>query len=166
MLIKHSKFKNTGILFELLTRQITADILAGNDGSEAKRILFKYFSENTELGKEYQLYNFLLNEKTKDDFQAEKFINIILKQREKLDNKKLTEQKYSLIRENYADDFLPGLPSESPTNEPASLYSKFLDSASGLDAAGAVVPDPMLPYQVQTNSLLQHQEISLLQKNL
>jgi len=96
---KHSKFKNTGILFELLTRQVTADILAGKDESVAKNLLFKYFTENKELGKEWQLYNFLLNEKTKDDFQSEKYINVILKQREKLDCKKLTEQKYNLIKE-------------------------------------------------------------------
>jgi len=96
---KHSKFKNTGILFELLARQVTADILSGKDESVAKNLLFKYFTENKELGKEWQLYNFLLNEKTKDDFQAEKYVNIILKQREKLDCKKLTEQKYSLIKE-------------------------------------------------------------------
>jgi hypothetical protein len=44
---KHSKFKNTGILFELLTRQITADIIGGKDESAAKQILFNYFSENT-----------------------------------------------------------------------------------------------------------------------
>lgn len=96
---KHSKFKNTGILFELLARQVTADILSGKDESTAKNLLFKYFTENKELGKEWQLYNFLLNEKTKDDFQAEKYVNVILKQREKLDSKKLTEQKYNLIKE-------------------------------------------------------------------
>jgi hypothetical protein len=96
---KHSKFKNTGILFELLTRQVTADILAGKDESSAKDLLFKYFTESKELGKEWQLYNFLLNEKAKDELQAEKYINVILKQREKLDSKKLTEQKYNLIKE-------------------------------------------------------------------
>jgi hypothetical protein len=106
---KHSKFKNTGILFELLTRQVTADILAGKDESSAKNLLFKYFTENKELGKEWQLYNFLLNEKAKDELQAEKYINVILKQREKLDSKKLTEQKYNLIKEikeNYPIDDL------------------------------------------------------------
>ena len=86
---KHSKFKNTGILFELLTRQVTADILAGKDESIAKDLLFKYFTENKELGKEWQLYNFLLNEKAKDELQSQKYINVILKQREKLDSKKL-----------------------------------------------------------------------------
>jgi len=106
---KHSKFKNTGILFELLTRQVTADILAGKDESIAKDLLFKYFTENKELGKEWQLYNFLLNEKAKDELQSQKYINVILKQREKLDSKKLTEQKYNLIkeiRENYPIDDL------------------------------------------------------------
>jgi hypothetical protein len=106
---KHSKFKNTGILFELLTRQVTADILAGKDESTAKDLLFKYFTENKELGKEWQLYNFLLNEKAKDELQSQKYINVILKQREKLDSKKLIEQKYNLIKEirqNYPIDDL------------------------------------------------------------
>lgn len=96
---KHSKFRNTGLLFELLTRQVTADILAGKDESPAKNLLFKYFSPNTELGREWQLYNFLVNERAKDETLAEKYITITLKQREKLDNKKLTEQKYNLIKE-------------------------------------------------------------------
>jgi hypothetical protein len=96
---KHSKFKNTGILFELLTRQITADIIAGKDESAAKQILFKYFSENTELGKEYQLYNFLLNEKARDTSHAERIISVVLESRAQLDCKKLAQQKYDLIRE-------------------------------------------------------------------
>ncbi len=96
---KHSKFRNTGILFELLTRQITADILAGKDESIAKTLLFKYFKENKELGREWQLYSFLLNEKAKDEVQAEKYINVVLKQREKIDDKKLVQEKYNLIKE-------------------------------------------------------------------
>lgn len=96
---KHSKFKNTGILFELLTRQITADIIGGKDESAAKQILFKYFSENTELGKEYQLYNFLLNEKARDASHAERILSVVLESRSQLDDKRLAQQKYELIRE-------------------------------------------------------------------
>lgn len=96
---KHSKFKNTGILFELLTRQITADILSGKNESAAKQILFKYFTENTELGREYQLYNFLLNEKARDAAHAERIVTVVLESRSKIDEKKLTQQKYELIRE-------------------------------------------------------------------
>ena len=60
---------------------------------------------------------------------------------------------YSLIRANYADDFLPGLPS-SITGIPESLYARYLDSASGVDASGAVVPDPFLPLAVQSGVLV------------
>jgi len=46
--MRHSKFRNTGILFELLTKQVTADIIAGRETSIAKDLLYKYFRENTE----------------------------------------------------------------------------------------------------------------------
>lgn len=97
--MRHSKFRNTGILFELLTRQITADIIAGNDNSKAKNILFRYFKENTELGNEWRLYNFIINEKIKDNVYAERFLSIILEQRKKLNNVKLLKEKYQLIKE-------------------------------------------------------------------
>src|ERR1035437_1062207 len=97
--MRHSKFRNTGILFELLTRQITADIIAGKDDSEAKNLLFRYFKENTELGKEWRLYNFLLSEKIKDESHAERFLSVIVEQRKKLSNPKLSKEKYELINE-------------------------------------------------------------------
>ena len=57
MAIKHSKYRNTGILFELLVRRTTADLL-NNQDSKAVKILNKHFT-NTELGNstEPQLYN-------------------------------------------------------------------------------------------------------------
>ncbi len=85
-------------MFELLTRQVTSDILSGKDESFAKNILFKYFSENKELGKELQLYNFLVNEVAKDETQAEKYIEIVLKQRDKLNQKSLTSEKYLVVK--------------------------------------------------------------------
>jgi hypothetical protein len=97
--MKHSKFRNTGILFELLTKQVTADIIAGKPTSIAKDILYKYFRENTELGREWQLYSSLLNEKIKDEPHAERFVSVILEARKKLDNKKLSQLKYDLIKE-------------------------------------------------------------------
>jgi hypothetical protein len=69
--LKHSKFKNTGILFELLVKQITADILSGKEVSLAEGLLKKHFSDKTELGKERLIYKFLCEEKTKTDFQSE-----------------------------------------------------------------------------------------------
>lgn len=108
--MRHSKFRNTGILFELLTRQITADIIGGKENSEARNLLFKYFKENTELGKEWRLYGLLLQEKVKDLHHAERFLSIILEQRKKLNNSKLVKEKYNLIKEVKdlypIDDFL------------------------------------------------------------
>lgn len=97
--MRHSKFRNTGILFELLTKQVTADIIAGKETSIAKDILYKYFRENTEMGREWQLYSTLLNENIKDEPHAERFFSVIIEARKKLNNKKLAQLKYDLIKE-------------------------------------------------------------------
>ena len=96
---KHSKFKNAGILFELLTRQITADILAGRDESFTKNLMFKYFHESKELGKEVQLYNFILQQKSKDASSGERLLNVVLQTRSKIDERELNKQKYNIIKE-------------------------------------------------------------------
>jgi len=96
---KHSKFKNAGILFELLTRQITADILAGRDESFTKNLMFKYFHESKELGKEAQLYNFILQQSSKDVNSADRILNVVLQTRSKLDERELNKQKYNIIKE-------------------------------------------------------------------
>ena len=96
---KHSKFKNAGILFELLTRQITADILAGRDESFTKNLMFKYFHESKELGKEVQLYNFIVQQSSKDAASADRILNVVLQTRSKLNEKELDKQKYNLIKE-------------------------------------------------------------------
>ena len=130
--MRHSKFKNTGILFELLTRQITADIIAGKDGSEAKDLLFKYFKENTELGREWRLYNFLLSEKIKDEQHADRFLSVIVEQRKKLSNSKLAKEKYELIKEIKnlypIDDFLKA--SIKNYRNLASIFKLFEDASS------------------------------------
>ncbi len=61
--IKHSKIRNTGLLFEFLLRQITADVLNKDDNSIALKIVKEKFNEHTELGKELALYNTLINKK-------------------------------------------------------------------------------------------------------
>ena len=96
---KHSKFKNAGILFELLTRQITSDILAGRDESFTKNLMFKYFHESKELGKEAQLYNFILQQSSKDENSAERILTVVLQTRSKLDERELNKQKYNIIKE-------------------------------------------------------------------
>ena len=60
--LKHSKIKNTGVLFEVLTRQITSDILS-NKKSKSVNLVKKYFNKNTALGKELELYEILTKER-------------------------------------------------------------------------------------------------------
>lgn len=95
--IKHSKFKNTGILFELLVRQITLEIL--NGGAEvSKKIIQEFFKNGTELAKEKKLYDLLLNEKYNSESRAEKFIDLVVEAHQKIDNKKIQKEKYNLIK--------------------------------------------------------------------
>jgi hypothetical protein len=96
--IKHSKFKNTGFIFELLVRQITSEIMSANK-SIAEKILKEHFNSKKELSKELKLYQYLINEKYNSESKAEQFINTILQARKKIDEKKLTKEKYNLIKE-------------------------------------------------------------------
>jgi hypothetical protein len=97
MNIKHSKYKNTGILFELLVRQITADTLSGKD-SKATHILKKYFVK-TELGREYKLYESITKYKNLTEGKAEVVINSVIESSKNLNRGALKRQKYNLIQE-------------------------------------------------------------------
>ena len=97
MKIKHSKFKNPGILFELLVRQITADTLKGSD-SPAIDIIKKYFVK-TELGREYKLYETILKSKVLTESRANVFISTALDNSKKFNKRVLRKEKYQLINE-------------------------------------------------------------------
>ena len=96
--IKHSKIKNTGLLFEILTRQVTADIL-NNKESKSVDLLKKYFNENTALGKEKELYDILLTNSYQNESRAEKLLEAVIKTRQRISNKELKVEKYNLIKE-------------------------------------------------------------------
>lgn len=97
MYIKHSKFKNTGILFELLVRRITADTLSGVN-SPAVNILKKYFA-NTEVGKEYKLYEAVFKSNNVNENKANAILTTVLESSKKLNRSKLRKEKYNLIKE-------------------------------------------------------------------
>ena len=97
MKLKHNKFKNTGILFELLTRQITADIMS-NKESAAVGIVKKYFSKG-EIGKEYKLYQALTKATSLNEVKAESIISSTIKLAERLNRTTLRKEKYNLIKE-------------------------------------------------------------------
>ena len=96
-MIKHSKYKNTGILFELLVRQSTSDLMSNKDPKAVK--IFKKFFTNTELAKEYNLYNSILNAPKLSEAKAEVLVSTIVEQAKKLDRAKLDKDKYNLIKE-------------------------------------------------------------------
>ena len=125
MYIKHSKFKNTGILFEILVKRITADTLSNGD-SPAINTLRKYFV-NTELGKEYKLYEMVFKGKNVKENKANAILNTVIESSKKLNRTRLRKEKYNLIKElkenyNTADLFKTKI---SDYKTYASLYTLF-----------------------------------------
>ena len=96
---KHSKIRNTGILFELLTRQITVDVLNNDKKGSAANILKTFFNKNTQLGKEYELYRVLTVENYKSETKANHLVDAVLTARTKLNETSLKREKYNLIKE-------------------------------------------------------------------
>ena len=96
---KHSKIRNTGILFELLTRQITVDVLNNDKKGSAANILKEFFNKNTQLGKEYELYRVLTVENYKSETKANHLVDAVIKARQKLNESSLKREKYNLIKE-------------------------------------------------------------------
>lgn len=95
--IKHSKFRNSGILFDLLVRQITSDTISGKT-SPALDILREYFT-NTELAKEYKLYNVLATSNTANESKANMLIETTVGLHKRLNKSSLKKQRYNLIKE-------------------------------------------------------------------
>ena len=103
MKVKHSKYKNTGILFELLTRQLTSDTITGNQ-TKSLSFLKKHFNSKTELLKEYKIYHTLSTKKYNKDSQATMLIETLIDAHRKLNKSQLRREKYNLIKdikENY-----------------------------------------------------------------
>ena len=102
--VKHNKIKNTGILYELLSRQITVDVINDTKSPKSVKLFKEFFNKNTELGKEYELYSILLEKKYKNDSHASQLVEAVVKSRRKLSNRRLNNEKYNLIKtikENY-----------------------------------------------------------------
>ena len=98
MKVKHSKYKNTGILFELLTRQLTADTIADTN-PKSLSIIKKYFSGNSALLKEYKIYHTFIGKKFKEESNATMLIDTLIEAHGKLNKGQLRREKYNLIKE-------------------------------------------------------------------
>ena len=96
--LKHSKYKNTGILFEMLVRKLTSETLT-SDKSNTIDIIKKYFGKNTELAKEMKLYNALLKEQFKSEAGALEYIRSVKAAHSKLNKSVLRRERYNLVKE-------------------------------------------------------------------
>jgi len=127
---KHSKIRNTGILFELLTRQITVDVLNNNVKAQAAGILKEFFNKKTQLGREYELYRVLTTENYKSETKANHLVEAVVSARKKLNSSYLKREKYNLIKkikENYNvnDFFMVRIPNYKVS---ASIFKLFNSS--------------------------------------
>ena len=128
--IKHSKIRNTGILFELLTRQITVDVLNNDEKGLAAKMMKTFFNKSTQLGKEYELYKVLTTENYKSEITANQLVDAVLSAHKKLGSSRLKREKYNLIKEirkNYGinDFFMARIPNYKVN---ASIFKLFYSS--------------------------------------
>ena len=98
MKVKHSKYKNTGLIFELLVKQVAADTLSKKD-SPAVKIIREYYAGNSSLAKEYRLYEYIGKNKGVSQYKAEAIVSTIIELSRKINGETLKKQKYDLIAE-------------------------------------------------------------------
>ena len=98
MRIKHSKYKNTGLIFELLVKQIAADTLSRQD-SPAVKVLKKFYTGKSSLVREFRLYEYILKNKGVSQMKGETILSTITEISRKIDRTTIKKQKYELIAE-------------------------------------------------------------------
>lgn len=98
MRVRHSKYKNTGLIFELLVKQVAADTLNGRD-SQAVSLIKKYFTGKTALAKELKLYEFVIKNSNVSSTKAENIVSTILETSQRIDRNAAKKQRYNLVKE-------------------------------------------------------------------
>jgi hypothetical protein len=161
MIIKHSKYKNTGILFELLVRQITADTLSGVENSPAVNILKKYFTK-TELGKEYRLYESFFKHINTSEAKADMVVSTIVESSKHLNRSILKRQKYNLIKEiknhyNLEEFFKTKLPNYKAQAAIFTLLEVY--NSENLSNPNQIIENKTVLLEYLTNSNINKQEV-------
>ena len=96
--IKHSKVKNTGLIFELLVRQVASDTM-NNKNSKALKVIKRHFRPKSELAQELKLYRTVSTNKFKTENKAEKFVDAVVRARKDINEAQLRRDKYNLIKD-------------------------------------------------------------------
>lgn len=103
--MKHNKKRNVGIIYELLLKYISKNILEGNkvEAKKATRIVESRFKKGTELYKEFRLYNALASTKITNTHTIASILTEAKNAaRNRINEKKLEKEKSNLIRDiNY-----------------------------------------------------------------
>lgn len=133
--IKHNKLRNTGILFELLVRRITADVMDNKQDGVAVKLMREFFNAKKELGKELMLYRAFFNVSNLSEQKAFQLLQLVTEQRKQLDQRALDTQKYRLIKEiknnfDTKEFFSAHIPSYKIY---ASIYKSFDAAANGVN---------------------------------
>jgi len=173
--IKHAKVKNTGIVFELLVRQVASDTM-NNKNSQALRILKKHFKTNSELANELKLYQSLSQEKFLSESKAMKFLEAVIRTRRQLNELQLRRDKYNLIKDLKATYKLEEFFKSKITNYKthASTY-KLFEYAEADDPAQYTINKFSLVEHIQTQSHVkktstvlttQHKDVRILASKL
>ena len=133
--IRHNKLRNTGILFELLVRQITSDVMENKQNSTAIKLMREFFNSKKELGKELMLYRAFFNVQNLSEQKAFELLKLITEQRKRLNQHTLNTQKYNLIKEirnnfDLKEFFSSRIPSYKIY---ASIYKNFDAAINGIN---------------------------------
>jgi hypothetical protein len=133
--IKHNKLRNTGILFELLVRQITSDVMENKSNGVAVKLMREFFNSKKELGKELMLYRAFFNVQNLSEQKAFQLLKLVTEQRKNLDQHALNTQKYLLIKEikknfDLKEFFAARIPSYKIY---ASIYKNFDSAINGVN---------------------------------
>lgn len=133
--IKHNKLRNTGILFELLVRQITSDVMENKKDGVAVKLMREFFNSKKELGKELMLYRAFFNVQNVSEQKAFQLLKLVTEQRKNLDQHALDTQKYLLIKEikknfDLKEFFAARIPSYKIY---ASIYKNFDAAINGIN---------------------------------
>lgn len=101
MKMNHNKKRNVGIIYELLVRAVSAYLIEDkkNKAQQALDILSKHYNQNTELYKEFRLFNALAKSTVKDSAVAAAIINESKSAVKRFNHDKLIKEKSSLIRD-------------------------------------------------------------------
>jgi len=133
---QHNKKRNTGLLYEFLTRHVSTCIVEdkNDEAKKAVSILKKYFSVGSFLHEELKLYKTLLNTQLKSKDYATKLLSeVYTKHSKSVNYGKIEEEKSKLIKEiNYNFDSNKIYECKVP-NYPvyASIYLLFANNRKG-----------------------------------